>query len=192
MLYRNLLIGMLGLCVAGCETVSPVGVIVASQLDPLETNPSDIAVAVRVPKKLILREGDATLALSYLPDDRFSFAAITAEVPLSVTSEDWPYEIDSDAVTYVLAFSETDGANLQQTQAKIKALRASGIEGKGTLAINVEGGCFTGPLEGQLIVATWIRTNPTAGFVQLTRPTDIFGTLSAEELAALQMEFTEC
>lgn len=178
---------------AGCGSVSPAGLIAASRLDPLETPPGDIAVAVSVPEALRLRDGDAVLHLGFVPDDPSVADPVVATVPLSV-SEDrlGPREAQSGERIYVFGFSPTTAAQLKDVQTRIKALQADDIDGEGTLSIGVEGGCLEGDLGDALPVATWLRTGPEAKFVTLTNATNLFDLTSSEEQAELKAEISRC
>lgn len=178
---------------AGCSSVSPAGLIAAARLDPLETPPGDIAVAVSVPDALRLRDGDAVMYLGFVPDDPAAVAPVAATVPLSVSEgRAGPREAQSDERIYVFGFSSQTAAQLEDVQTRIKTLQAEGVQGKGTLSIGVEGGCLTGDLGDVLLVGTWLRTGSEAKFVTLTNATNLFDLMSSEEQATLKAQISQC
>ncbi len=188
----SMILGAFALALAGCSSISPAGMIAASRLDPLETPPSDLAVAVSVPRQMRLRDGDATMYLAFEPEDS-SISPVAATAPLSVTTNgDGPPSPRPEMLTYTFSFGPEAAAQLAATQTQIKNLRAQGVEGKGTLSIGVEGGCLTGDLDDHLLVATWLRTSPNADFVQMTRETDLLDVLSDEDRVELLANLEAC
>lgn len=178
---------------AGCSSVSPAGLIAAARLDPLETSPGDIAVAVSVPEALQLRDGDAVLYLGFVPDDPAVAAPVAATVPLSVSeSMVGPRAALPGERVYVFGFTPATAAQLEDVQARIKTLKAEDVQGEGTLSIGVEGGCVVDDLGDALPVATWLRTGPEAKFVTLTNATNLFDLMSSEEKAELKAEISQC
>ncbi|WP_208353452.1 hypothetical protein [Pseudaestuariivita rosea] len=191
-MYKTTLCAIALGILTGCGSLSPAGMIAASRLDPLETPPADISVAVSVPKVVRLRDGDAELTLSFTPASGRAGDTVLAQVPLTVTATaDGPRAPAADEAIYVFGFN-ADAANaLSVAQDRIKGLRARGVEGKGSLSIGVTGGCLTAPLPGALPVATWLRTGDDA-FVPLTRPTDMLQALQPEDRDLLIQGLQPC
>lgn len=186
------LVSALAITLAGCSSLTPAGLIAASRLDPLDTAPGDLAVAVSVPSQVRLRDGDAMLSLTFAPDDA-SKTPVAASVPLSVAENaDSPTPPSDGTTVYTFAFAPDAAAQLTSAQTRIKAMRASGIEGKGSLSIGVDGGCLTGELNGSFSVATWLKTSPQASFVSLSRETDLFVALPPEDGAELEAALMPC
>ncbi|MEO0385846.1 MAG: hypothetical protein AAF234_20110 [Pseudomonadota bacterium] len=192
MMKTSMFLGAIAIAVSGCSSISPAGMVAVSRLDPLETAPSDLSVAVSVSNQMHLRDGDAKLYLAFEPD-KASVPPVAVSVPLSIIeTDDIPRPPSDGRLIYTFAFSPEDAAQLAITQTQIKNLRAQGIEGEGTLSIGVEGGCLTGDLNGLLPIATWIKTSPQASFVSLTRETDLFAALSEEDRLALNAALVPC
>ena len=173
----------------GCGSVTPAGLIAAARLDPIETPPSDIAIAISVPEILRLNDGDAMLFLGFAPDDA---DPIGATVPLTISTEPGPQTPDAGEAIYVFAFSVPDAAELSAIQAQIRALKAEDTAGTGTLSVQINGGCLTDDLPERLQVATWIRTSPTQAFVSLTRQTDFLEALPEQERVAFVKNLQAC
>lgn len=177
---------------AGCSSVTPRGLMAAARLDPLNTPPQDISVAVSVPAALRLRDGDAQLFLGYAPEDAADAAPVAATVPLSLAQvPGTPGGSDGTAV-YAFELAPADAARVAEVQRRIRDMKAREIKGSGTFRVEVSGGCLTRPLGDTLPVATWLRARPEAAFVPLTRRTDIWPLLSAEARAALAAELVPC
>ncbi|WP_298838195.1 hypothetical protein [uncultured Roseobacter sp.] len=173
MLKSSALIMFTALALAGCSAITPGGLFEAAQLNPLETNPGDVSVAVSAPDAVRLRDGDATLYLGYRPENP-DIAPIETTVALSVRDHgQLPRAPERGEQFYVLSIGPDAAAQLSAVQKKIREAKAAGVEGLGTLSIAVNSGCLTRDLEGALIVSTWLRTDPTGDFVQLTRKTDL-------------------
>jgi len=178
---------------SGCGTITPGGLIAASRLDPLETSPSNLTFAVSVPETLRLRDGDAELELAFLPDGKTPDQSVAVNVPLSLrASPDGPRQAIPGETIYVLSLAPKAAAQVAVWQGQVKALRARGIEGKGSLGIGMAGGCLIRPLTDAFPFATWIRTDASADYVQLTHSTDLFEVLDADELDLFKKGLAPC
>lgn len=175
---------------AACGQVSPAGLIQAARLDPLETPPSDIFVAVAVPQSIEIRSGDAALYLGFQPEQG---ARVDATVPLSRSETVIPPRpARADQSVFVFGFAPDDAAVLAQTQAQIKTLKAAGVDGAGTLSILISGGCYTGALDDVLVASTWLKTSPDAAFTQLTRAANLYDLLDAGSSATIRSGLVPC
>ncbi len=193
MLSRSFPALLLVTAVVGCSTFSPAGLIAASRLDPLQTSPADISVAVSVPEDFAIQNGDAALFLGFVPEEADKWDPVAVTVPLSVDGEmQGPRQPEQGEAIFVLNFAQSDASALAAAQHQIRALRAAGVEGKGTLSVSVEGGCWkTDPAE-TLPIATWLRTRPAGDFVALTRRTDLFEAMALEERAEFVAQQRVC
>ena len=187
------LAGLILLSLIACSSVTPRGLIAASRLDPLNSDAAKLAVAVGVPNTVRLVDGDAEFALSFVPEDT-QYAPVSETVSLQVRpSQDIVVEPNSTSETiYVAQFSPGDADRIAAAQARIKALKNNGIEGEGSLSIGVVGGCFTQETLTSLPVSTWLRTDPTASYVRLTRTQDMLAALPADEAAAIKTNLKAC
>jgi len=178
---------------SGCGSITPGGLIAASRLDPLETSPSNLSFAVSVPEALRLRDGDAELELAFLPDGNTPDQPVAVNVPLSLRAgPDGPRQAEPGETIYVLSLTPNAATQVSVWQGQVKALRARGIEGKGSLGIGMAGGCLIRPLTDGFPFATWIRTDAGAEYVQLTRNADLFKLLDAEKLDLFKKGLTRC
>jgi hypothetical protein len=137
-----------------------------------------LELAVSVPDKVVLNDGDAIIRLAFATDGK---ALVDARVPLSV--EQAPAALQGEAVlgetVYAAFLSPENAETFAAAQAEIRALRAAGTMGEGLFSITVVGGCRRGlPLE-TLYVSTWLRPTPSAPFVPLTRRVDVLDDLHA-------------
>lgn len=192
MLKSVLSVCVTGVVLVGCGVVSPAGLVAAARLDPLGTPPGDISVAISVPDALRLSDGDATLYLAFAPDDPDIAAPIATTVPLSISDETGPRAPAPGEAIYVFGFSASAAAQLSAVQDQITSLKRQDVAGKGTLSIGVGGGCLTRALDARLPVTTWLRTDPAAEFVSLTRSADLLDVLPPDERRQLEAELTPC
>ncbi|MEM8694173.1 MAG: hypothetical protein AAGG57_20190 [Pseudomonadota bacterium] len=192
---RTVFVGIASsLILSACASVNPAGLIAASRLDPVNTAPAEIAVALGVPETVRLRDGDAVFRIVFESEDPDARSLVDETVPLLVREIDDSGPLPSAAgeIVYTARFAPEDAVRIAEAQAKIRAFRAQGIEGQGTLGVMVDGGCVAGPALDALPVSTWLQTNPEAGFVSLTRRQDVFKALDERNAKALRAQLAPC
>jgi len=180
--------------VAACASITPAGLIAASRLDPLGASPQNIEIAVGVPEIIRLKSGDAVMRITFRAKADVTRALVEEEVPLQLSQVD--KEIVStnapDEIVYIANLKSADAARFATAQANIRSARELGIEGIGSLAILIVGGCHTGEAINVLPVSTWLRTSPSDDFVPLTRRTDMFSILDRANIAQLRENLAPC
>lgn len=184
----------LALGLTACGAVTPAGFMAASRLDPLTTPPGDIAFAVEVPQALRLSDGDAELRLRLADDENAEELWVDETVPLQIrpATDSLISSAREGRALYSATLSAGDAETVAAAQKQILDIRAQGRQGRGSLSINVIGGCLENERLDSLPVSTWLRTDPTADFVQLTRQRDIFESLNAPQRRALQDRLQPC
>ncbi|WP_136443924.1 hypothetical protein [Pacificoceanicola onchidii] len=165
------------LMLTACGSITPAGLIAVSALDPLNTPPGDVQLALSVPEAVRLAEDGATLRITFTEEDQ---VLIDTTAPLTITQGAPESETlrQPDETLYVGRIDTPEAEAFAAAQAEIRSLRASGSEGTGSLSISVTKGCRVGPPLQEMPVSTWIRTNPNAGFVPLTRQRDVLDELT--------------
>ncbi|MCV3272881.1 hypothetical protein [Roseobacter sinensis] len=197
-MHQNLLapaaFAFAALILSACSSVTPAGLMAASRLDPLNTSPTEIVVAVGVPDSLRLADGDAQLYIGFKGGSAASTVLVEETAPLQVSrAPDGAIKPNGpDEAIYLARLAPEDAARIAAAQAEIKALRGRGIDGQGTLSIAVTGGCRVGAPLAALPVSTWLQTSPEDGFVRLTRQRDVFRAMDEGNRAALEAELTPC
>jgi len=177
----------------GCGSVTPAGLTAVSRLDPLESPLSDLVVAISIPEALRLRNGDAEFRLGFTPEDQSATDVIDETVPLThMDGIEGPRPTAVGETIYVLGFSTQDAANLTHIQDQIKTMQAQDIKGTGTLSITIRGGCLTNDLAQGLVVSTWLRIDPAANFVLLTRNVNLLDVLPPARRAQLKGNLIPC
>ncbi|MEM6481950.1 MAG: hypothetical protein AAF681_08905 [Pseudomonadota bacterium] len=185
---------LLAMGLTACGAVTPAGFMAVSRLDPLTTPPGDIAFALEVPQTLRLTDKDAELRLRLIDDQDTAEVWVDERVPLEIrpASETELSGARTDRALYVATVSERDAETLAAAQRQILDIRAQGQRGRGSLSIQVVGGCLQGESLDGLPVSTWLQTDPSADFVPLTRERDVFDSLEPTERRALQARLERC
>lgn len=179
---------------AACTSLSPAGLLAARKLDPVNTPPADIAVAVGVPQTLRLGDGDASFRLAFSGGTPSATVRLDETVPLRIAASDGegPAPNAPGEAVYVARIAPADAGRIAAVQREIRQLRASGMTGQGSLSISVTGGCLIGPAPDILTVSTWLQTDPAEGFVALTRRQDIARAIGENAAGTLRAQLRPC
>lgn len=193
MLKATISLCLMAAVLAGCSSLTPAGMIAAMRLDPLETPPGNLTVALGVPDALIMQDGDAQFRLAFQPEDPTAAVPVDTTVPLTLLDDaNGPRAAAAGEAIYVFGFSPQDAALVSAAQKQILALKEQQIDGDGKMNITIVGGCLTRDLGGSLPVSTWLRSDPQASFAPLIRRVDFFDVLPAEERAQLEAALVPC
>lgn len=189
-----LVLSLAALALSACSGVSPAGMIAARNLDPLGTDPASIAVAVGVPRSVQLRDGDAEFKMSF--QGTGSDVGVQREqavmLELVPADADQIQPNDADEHVFLARIPDAETGSIAMLQNDIKQLRASGVQGQGSLAISVAGGCYTGDAPTDLTVSTWIQTGPRQRFVPLTRSQSLARNTDAATVVAVLDRLSPC
>lgn len=130
---------------SACSTMNPAGLVAASRLDPLNTPPSEISIAVGVPETLRLEDGDAEFRIAFRGGSAASTIMLEEIAPLSLSAagSEGPRPSASDETVYVARIVPEDAGRIAAVQQEIRDLRAAGTEGDGSLTVRVVGGCLS-------------------------------------------------
>ncbi|MBR9652972.1 hypothetical protein [Thalassovita aquimarina] len=178
---------------ASCSAVPRSNPSSGARFDPLNARPETIAVAIGVPPAFQLRTGDAKLSLSFVDDAAAETVLLNETVALEVlpNAQGAPRGGVREKV-YVLRVAAGDLGRLERAQADILDFKARGEDGRGTVAVEVSGGCFAGPVPETLPVSSWLQTDPRDGFVRLTRSADAFAAFDPDIATTLRDNFIPC
>ncbi|WP_043539493.1 hypothetical protein [Salinarimonas rosea] len=179
---------------AACASVAPSGLIAAARLDPLGSDPQAVSVGLGLPETIRLRDGDATLRIAFTRDGADA-PVVDETVPLAIVEgagRAGAPEPRAGERIFLAGVAPQEAARFRAAQARIRALRESGVRGTGTLAVAVRGGCRTGAVPATLPTRTFLRTSPEAGFATLTRSPDLFAELDEEAAAGLRARIAPC
>ncbi len=158
-----------------CTTVTPGGLVAASRLDPLNTPFDRIGVAVGVPVNVRMKPGDATMQIALRTGDAASDTVVeeTVRLVLEHDAAGTVRETAADERVYLATLDPDDAGRFAQAQADIRAARARGIKGTGSLSVSITDGCYVGERPETFLTRTWIRMSPDDAFVPLTRRTEV-------------------
>ncbi len=163
------------LALAGCLTASSATLAKLARLNPLEADPSQIRIALKLPPGLGVRDGDVTVKLEFTDDTgRMPLAhAYKAEVTNDVAPPELAGGLRKGAGGAIVPPSPADAARMRGAQAYVREYRSGGGKGKGSLSVGATG-CRAGALaSGPLPVSAYIRTTPNDTFTPLYRNLDL-------------------
>ena len=169
---------LLSACVASPGTLARL-----SQLSPLDTNPSDLRIAVRTPVGFELGENDLRMLFAYARHDgapgveeRFS---LDIGDPVGAAPGVGVIDVTRERLV-VSALGAADAARFREAQTRIKALKAAGIDGTGTLAVEATGCIATGPLERPIPLSAYLQMSPGDAYRRVLSLDDLNAVLKAE------------
>jgi len=193
-LAKRFLMLALTLLAGGCLSVTPGGLMEASRFDPLTSDPAGLGAGVAVPQTIRLSDGDVAIVMSYTVEPE-SRPRISEKFALDVADAgalpDAPQAQSGERV-YVASLSQADAGRMRETQARILALKAAGVDGIGAFSISVGGGCTVSPPVETMPVRTFIRTRQNGPFVQLTARRDLLRVLPVDQREALREGIRQC
>lgn len=119
---------------------------------------------------------------------------INEEAPLQLTvDETGVIPVNGpDETLYLATLLPEDAARFAAAQADIRAARERGVDGSGSLSIELVGGCALREMPATLPLSTWLSTPPMKGYVPLTRRVDAFQLIDADESAGLRERLRPC
>ncbi|MEO0565819.1 MAG: hypothetical protein AAF125_27165 [Chloroflexota bacterium] len=142
----------------------------------MDSDPSDIRVAVQTPEYISVRDGDIRMRLVYEAGDVTN--SLVEEYIVMVNPVDrkvlgLPPSNEERSRTLIGELTPEDAASLLVAQRQIRDLREAGDRGKGSLTVTASG-CATEDLpEGPVLVTIWLQTNPSEPFFIVTRNNDL-------------------
>lgn len=167
---------LLPVALCACTSIVPSTIAKLSTLSPLEADPADIAVALRLPEGIGIQPGSALLSLSAKRDDTAQESA--ADYTLASA-------IGPDGAR-LYSISETDWKTFRALQALINSWEQEAPDStNGSLGVSL-GGCRTGAeIAPDATIDINIRTERDGNFLPLLRDaklTSVFKTVGISEL----------
>jgi len=172
---------IVSLALSGCAGLGtpPASALKLARMNPMEADPGAIRFAVATPSFLRLREGDVTVTVRYdTGDPKTSFLEqykpiITDE---TASAPGLPAHAGGSRLV-VVRFDKADSEAFRAVQARVKAYKAAGGEGKGSLTVGATG-CRTAPVPaGPIRMSAWLRTEADEPYFALMRDVDMRRTL---------------
>lgn len=172
---------VLSLVLAGCAGLGtpPSSALKLARMNPLEADPGAIRFALETPSFLRLREGDVTVTVRFeTGDPATSFLEQYKPVLVDDAAAAQGLPARTEARRLVVAkLGEADSEAFRAMQARVKAYRAGGGKGKGSLSVGATG-CRTAPVPaGPIRLSAWLRAEPRGPYFPLMRDVDMRGAL---------------
>jgi hypothetical protein len=166
-----------------CMSLNPISAAKLSTLSPLDANPADLRAAIRLPASLELGKASVKLVMKW---SSTVTAPMTQEYPLEITEitksvGGLPTNLASGEKMVILALSSADVEPFRAFQRKMKAEKAAGIKGRGSLSADFSGGCWRGVYpagNARLPLEVWLQTAPADDFIPLIQDGDLQAMLS--------------
>ena len=169
--------------VSGCAAMNPMAMARLAAFDPLSADASQIAVAVRLPEALMLRNGDLVMRIKISSQDRTtSFdQSFLLEIVDAEGSSVGGLRAQAGERPQIAKVAENDLARLREVQVKAQARKAIAKgKGEGSLTVGIQGGCKTEELKaGPLNSSIYLKTNAANDYYPLISNMDMrkqFGT----------------
>jgi hypothetical protein len=188
-LMKSLVFSIACLAVTACASVNPAALAKLASLDPLTADPSQIAVAARLPEALKLRTGDLMMVVKTNDtngpekiDETFYLQVSDAEAgDAGVIVPDDGERLQTARV------APQDIERLRAIQAKASAMKAAGgAKGKGSLTVSAKGGCKAAELpEGPLMLNIYMQTENNGDWFPVVNRLDVKRALGEEMLAKI-------
>lgn len=168
----------------GCMSFGtpPASVMKLARMQPLEADPAAIRFAIATPSFMRLRDGDITVTVKFDTGDPAT-GFVEQYRPVIDGGQAATPGIDraslGDANLAIARFHEDDQDAFRVMQARIKAYRAGGGEGRGSLSIGATG-CRAAPVpSGPVRISAWLQARPDEDFFVLMRDFDLRAQLKA-------------
>ena len=173
-----LAVSALSACVA-----SPASMVGLSRLSPLETNPADLRVAVRSTSEFDIRDGDLRMFFGFERNDGGTGVAerFNLDIDRTVGAAPGIPPIDpAQERIWITGLTPEDALRFRDAQARIKALRASGIDGTGTLSVQATGCTERDPRQVTISLTAYLQLAPDERFSRVLKVDDLNALLSEE------------
>lgn len=169
---------------AGCTSFGtpPASMLKLARLQPLEADPGAIRFALATPSFLRLRDGDITVTVKFdTGDPATSFVEEYKPVVEDGAAETPGIVRDRlDGRTLAITrFDERDREGFRAMQNRIKAFRAAGGEGRGSLSIGATGCRHAQVPDGPARFSAWLQAEPGEAYFALVRDIDLRTQLKA-------------
>ncbi|MEM7359651.1 MAG: hypothetical protein AAF431_11185 [Pseudomonadota bacterium] len=159
-------------------------------LNPLDTDPAEISIAVVTHQGVQLQDGSTSLSLGF--SSEVTEHNFTDEYVASIRRNADPAEVQADvnedeAVT-VFFLNPKAAEAMRTSQNRIRAIRDQQIEGSGSLSVSVHSGCSIGPKPDQLTADIYVKFNSRDGYILLNQNLDLFAMAARADQPGLWVE----
>ena len=190
-LRRFLAILGLSIFLVACAGMPISSMFKLRNLNPLETNPADIRIAIITHKAVTFSDGATSLSIEFeseIAEHNFLNvykASLETNPPVNILQE---HRGDNENIT-LFYLAPDAAAGMQQTQNRIKTIRQADIEGSGSLSISINTACFQEAKPKSLSASIFAMFDKEQGYILMNRGLDLFEVAEREG----QQEFwVEC
>ena len=190
-LWRILLISVPICALYACSGIPLSTLIKLRSLSPLDADPNQIRIALVSDQILQFSDKSVVLTLSYQANNQAQ--SVHTELFVSQLSSnkgtllDGRYEAHEKVTIFFL--DKAQAQVMSETQARIRQLKAEGVEGKGHLSVQVTASCFIEPPPDNLPTDFYIQLSQDQDFILLQNNFDL---IKAAQKADVLNEWVTC
>ncbi|MBR0557131.1 hypothetical protein J5J10_15690 [Ciceribacter sp. L1K23] len=176
---------------SSCTTVDPQTAAKLAALSPLDADPGQLRVAIKLPAPLELGNGNALLTMGWSPGGgvpiHHTYRLNVTETPNAIAGLE--VLLGPGEKLVVLSLAARDVVGLRAFQGKIRAEKQEGSDGKGSLSVRISGGCWQGDFPAatsRLPFEIWLRTSPHEDYLPLVQNANLMDGLSPAGVTTIQ------
>jgi hypothetical protein len=156
------------LCLSACSYTDPATVGQVAALSPLQADPAVLAVALQLPKELVVPKDGATLAVDVTRADTGATRALTFALQAQSGAVAGVPETAGEILT-VYRLTPTDVARLRDLQAEVAGWKAESppADTSGHLGLGLAACTRAGRLDPRARGAAWVRLQADGPFLPL-------------------------
>lgn len=144
-------------------------------LDILNTDPKDLKIAVGTNPLVQLQDGSTSLSIAFNSDHakhNFSYKLLATVKPNAEVGN-LKNKISSDSALTLFYLAEKEAEKLKLAQNRIRSVRDLGVEGNGSLSIDIHTGCLSAPPPTSLPTDIYAQFDRQQGFIKMQSNLDL-------------------
>ena len=160
----------------GCAGIPISSMYKLRNLDPLETDPAQVGIAVITNKAVVLNNDSTSLTMGFksdTPDHNFENTFLT-NVVINPNIQVLQDDKNNDENITLFSLDYESAKAMRVTQNRIKSIRQLDIEGEGSLSINVNTGCFNARRPPTLLASIYMKFDAEQGYILMNKDVDLF------------------
>lgn len=152
--------------------------------DPLQTDPSQMRIAVITDKIVQLKDDAVTIELSFasvLPQHTFKNIS-NAIVKTNSTVQELDSKLTDNQRITLFYLDKKTADEMRLAQNRIRIIRQNDIEGQGSFSVSVNTGCFEGPKPQALQADIYAQLDANNGYIKMISNIDLLNQIDESEL----------
>lgn len=153
---------------AACTSIPITSMYRLSQMSPLDTDPTQIRVAIRVDEMVNVADGAATITMAFKADDNSVDAHHEFAVqidPMSNLSAELQEDMLPGEQVIVLSLSAEDASTMANLQQLVREAKSRDVKGQGTFGLAIGDMCLREPLpERDVPLTLFLQTDVAEGY----------------------------